>query len=54
MVDVQSGREWNFSPEDEDRLDYSDIETFQLQLIRRITKDAIEKIGASPTDMSKD
>ena len=54
MVDAKSGREWISDPEEEDSLDYSDLQTFQIQLIRRITKDALEKVGASPTDMSKD
>ena len=54
MVDVSSRQVWNSNPEDEDRLDYSDLETFQLQLIRRITKDARDKIGGDPTEMSKD
>ena len=53
MVDKDTGV-WISQEEDEDSLDYSDLQTFQIQLIRRITKDALEKVGASPTDMSKD
>jgi hypothetical protein len=53
MVDKDTGV-WLSQEEDEDGLDYSDLQTFQLQLVRRITKDALEKAGASPTNMSKD
>jgi len=42
MVDKDTGV-WISQEEDEDSLDYSDLQTFQIQLIRRITKDALEK-----------
>jgi len=46
MEEIVDGRE--------DYLDSSDLRSFQLELVRRITRDALEKVGNDPTAMSKD
>lgn len=41
-------------PDDDGPLDISDLQNLQIQLIKRINRDALEKIGHSPENMSKD
>ncbi len=41
-------------PDDDGPIDVSDLRNLQVQLIRRINKDALDKIGESPENMSKD
>jgi len=40
--------------DNDDYLDLSKVRSFQIELVRRITKDALTKMGANPTEMSKD
>jgi len=40
--------------DNEDYLNLDAVQSFQIELVRRITKDALNKIGADPTGMSKD
>ena len=43
-----------FDGDNDDYLDLSKVRSFQIELVRRITKDALTKMGADPTGMSKD
>jgi len=52
---------WNLTADTDDAddaddfvFDPSDLRNFQIQLVRRITKDAWEKVGDDPGNMSKD
>ena len=40
--------------DNEDYLDFNKVRSFQIELVKRITKDALDKMGADPTGMSKD
>jgi len=56
MVDLRTLPVVGMVDEDdnEDYLNLNAVQSFQIELVRRITKDAINKMGTDPTGMSKD
>ena len=54
---MATAQTWDILPPDGDEDDYlsnSDLRSFQLQLVNRLTKDAMAKINEDPANMTKD
>lgn len=54
---MATAQTWDILPPDGDEDDYlsnSDLRSFQLQLVNRLTKDAMTKINEDPANMTKD